>query len=623
MATSVAMFLDYSKHKVARNPIDIPQILCVEPSYGITIMRRSWVCGRDRSHAPVKSVQGKELSPMAEEGQIVRGINWRQTFPFTNIFRAFRVAIHLSKLALGLALLLCIYCGGRLMDSVWPATARAIPGEVYSYEAFRTGQMDISLPAWREQRRAEIQQDYARMLVQYGVDKTDEQAMDDARARHKLGELTDAINNQRQLDVDKINTDFAEQKRAAPDEATRDQVDKAHYEAVLAAYAQAAAQREEARAIEGQGLFISFFQYEIHEVNAVVMNVLRNTWLAPGGVTDHVYNFFAIGPIWLVWHHTVFFILFAVWFLICWALFGGAISRIAAVHVARDEKISVRQAMKFAVGKLLSFASAPVIPILIVIVVGLLVALVSLIGNVPFLGPIIIGAMFVLALLAGFVMTLVVLGTAGGFNLMYPTIAVEGSDSFDAISRSFSYVYARPWRMLFYTAVAVGYGAATYLFIHLFIWLMLVLTHHFVNMGLFTMAGNGRDLLSVMWPSPSITGRLSYSADYSALTSGQKIGGLLINCWVMLLVAFLGAYAISLYFSANTIIYFLMRGEVDSTEMDDVYLEQSEDDLETAPAAVVTATEVVKVTLESAPTGSMPVPPVPPPSPPPPPITST
>lgn len=554
---------------------------------------------------------------MAEEGQVVRGINWRQTLPFTNIFRSFRVAIHLSKLALGLALLLCIYCGGRILDSVWPATARAIPGEIYSYEQFRSGKLDISLPAWREQRRAEIQQDYSRMLVQYGVDKTDEQAMDDARERHKLGELIDAIDNQRQLDVDKINSDYDTQKRAAPDDATRAQLEKARTDAVLAAFAQAAAQRQEARAIEGQGLFVSFFQYEIHEVNEVVMNVLRNDWLAPSGVADHVYNFFAVGPIWLVWHHTVFFILFAVWYLICWALFGGAISRIAAVHVARDEKISVRQAMRFAVGKLLSFASAPVIPILIVIVVGLLVALVALIGNVPFLGPIIIGAIFILALLAGFVMTLVVLGTVGGFNLMYPTIAVEGSDSFDAISRSFSYVYARPWRMLFYTAVAVGYGAATYLFIHLFIWLMLVLTHHFVSMGMFTAASNGRELLSVMWPSPSITGRLSYTADYSALNSGQKVGALFINCWVMLLVAFLGAYAISLYFSANTIIYFLMRGEVDSTEMDDVYLEQSEDDLE-GPSAVVTATEI-KVTVEAPPPSAIPSPPPispPPPAPP-------
>ena len=62
-------------------------------------------------------------------------------------------------------------------------------------------------------------------------------------------------------------------------------------------------------------------------------------------------------------------------------------------------------------------------------------------------------------------MTLVALGTAGGFNLMYPTIAVEGSDSFDAISRSFSYIYARPWRMIWYTMVAIVYGALTFLFV--------------------------------------------------------------------------------------------------------------------------------------------------------------
>jgi hypothetical protein len=54
----------------------------------------------------------------------------------------------------------------------------------------------------------------------------------------------------------------------------------------------------------------------------------------------------------------------------------------------------------------------------------------------------------------------------------------------------------------------------------------------------------------------------------------------------------LGAFAISFYFSANTIIYMLMRHEVDATELDDVYLEQTEEDFgdlsapsQTAPAA--------------------------------------
>ena len=33
---------------------------------------------------------------------VLRGINWRETFPFTHIFRGFRIAIHPSKLILGL-----------------------------------------------------------------------------------------------------------------------------------------------------------------------------------------------------------------------------------------------------------------------------------------------------------------------------------------------------------------------------------------------------------------------------------------------------------------------------------------------------------------------------------------
>ena len=51
---------------------------------------------------------------------------------------------------------------------------------------------------------------------------------------------------------------------------------------------------------------------------------------------------------------------------------------------------------------------------------GLVIAVGGLLGNIPFVGPIVVGVLFFLALVAGFVMTLVLLGTAGGFNLMYP-----------------------------------------------------------------------------------------------------------------------------------------------------------------------------------------------------------
>ena len=65
---------------------------------------------------------------MAENANVIRGINWRETFPFTNIFRAFRIAIHPSKLILGLLAPLLLYVAGRVLDGIWPTSSNAVPG---------------------------------------------------------------------------------------------------------------------------------------------------------------------------------------------------------------------------------------------------------------------------------------------------------------------------------------------------------------------------------------------------------------------------------------------------------------------------------------------------------------
>src|SRR5207302_2010505 len=171
-------------------------------------------------------------------------------------------------------------------------------------------------------------------------------------------------------------------------------------------------------------------------------------------------------------------------------------------------------------------------------------------------------------------------------------------DSFDAISRSFSYLYARPWRMAFYSAVAILYGSICYLFVRYFLFLMLTLTHRFVGLFIFRRADNEALLWNTMWPSPSTIGRLTYDINYLPLGSGQKIGAFLIMVWVYLAIGLLGAFAISFYFSANTIIYFLMRHEVDATELDDVYLEQTDDEFaETASTTTGTTTVTTTETI--------------------------
>ena len=445
---------------------------------------------------------------MADEAQTIRSINWREVFPFTHLFRAFRIAVHPSKLLLALAALLLIYLGGRVLDGVWPEKYQALPGEF----GFNAGARD------------EIDQFDLAMRRAQSLTNRPVAAADDADLRRR-------------------------------------------------------------------GIFISFFDYEVGRINDVTQSVLSNDWftgsLASPGVFPSI-GAFLVGPGLLFHNHPLYAILFFAWFLLIWSLFGGAISRIAAVHVARDEKISVRQALRFSISKVLSFLFAPLIPLMIILVIGVVVSATGwALLHIPWVGPVVMGLVFFLALLAGFIVTLVSLGTVGGFNLMFPTVAVEGSDSFDAISRSFSYVFARPWRMLFYSAVSIAYGALTYLFVRMFIFVMLLLTHFFVGWWLgeggqpdrhWNGPPPGADQPpAVMWPAPRWED-LTYDVDYAHLKPAEDIAAGAISFWVYMTIGLLGAFAISFYFSANTIIYYLMRREVDATELDDVYVEETEDE---------------------------------------------
>jgi hypothetical protein len=625
---------------------------------------------------------------MADEPHVLKGIDYRSVFPFTNLFRTFRMAVHPSKLLLALAMLLTLYVAGRLLDGLWFSRHSAVPNEI---ELYATSGSNAEFQARREQAREGVIDAYARQLEVLS-DRSDLKTPEDRRRaastgrylgdfRARLAELRDrdlqAPFGERRGDVlvigdaeagrlirDAIEASIADDTlregldaRIAYHRAVRDaertrraeeakpnlaaeeleqieqrattaarEAEKARDEAIARAKAAAETLRRDrpdefarqktrftrdmrqahaaamgtlygsfgSRAnagadIRGEGIFISMLEYQVRQLDAMVAGVMGLNFFGPGGVVHSVWNFVTVGPGWLLVHHPFYFAIFALLLLTLWAIFGGAISRIAAVHAARDEKISIREALKFSTGKFFSFVSAPLIPLIVLVGIGAVLAIGGLLGNIPWIGPIAIGAVFFLALLAGLLMTLVLLGTIGGFNLMYPTIAVEGSDSFDAISRSFSYLYARPWRLAFLTLVAVAYFALTYLFIRFFLYVLLAVTHYCVGLGMFTSADNGAPLWQTLWRGPADFLNLSHGIDFAVLGPAQSVAAFFIAFWVYLVIALLGAYAISFYLSANTLIYYLMRRDVDATEMDDVYLEQTDEDLAAEPIATPAA----------------------------------
>jgi hypothetical protein len=538
---------------------------------------------------------------MAEDprdARTIRGIDWKTTFPFTVIFRSFRIAVHPSKMILALIALVLIWLGGTVMDRLTPAPYRAVPGELQLFsEAWNSRNPSQEFNRLCAERRTEVEETYKMFQQQIGKP--------DASLRDIEWWLTQQRNKEAQAAEDR----YQAASKAAKTGVDRENARQDRDEAVAATYLRAANQFDAAKAINNVGLFRSFCDTDLGAMNDVLRGVRRWNWMNIAGVVPGLKTFFVIVPAWAS-RHWIFFLIFGLYFLVIWSVLGGAICRIAAVHVARDEKISIRQALRFSIAKFLSFFSAPLIPIIIILAVGIVVAIGGLITNIPFIGPIIVGALFFLALAAGFVMTLVLIGLAGGFNLMYPTIAVEGSDSFDAISRSFSYLYARPWRLLLYTTIGVIYGALTYIFIRYFLMILLMLTHYFAGRLVFYHADNYASLWNMLWPSPLSVGRLAYPVQTMSLSWGQLLGAWLIAFWVYVVVCTLGAFVISMYFSTNTIIYYLMRNEVDATELDDVYLEQSPEDVVESATVTTTATTVITGSAAATDVSGTPIAPV-------------
>ncbi len=284
--------------------------------------------------------------------------------------------------------------------------------------------------------------------------------------------------------------------------------------------------------------------------------------------------FKAVG--WAIREHYYYSIIFFAITLAVISVAGGAICRIAALQFARGEKPGLTEALRFSTKRFTSFFTAPLAPICIMAFVGLFILLLGLMGNIPRAGELIVGIGAPLALAAGFLIAVILVGAVAGFNLMFPAVAYDGSDCFDAISRSFSYVYAKPWQMIFYTAVAAVYGSICYLSIRIFAFLTLWLTRWFLQISLWADSGTAElNKLTAIWPKPEFSTLLG-SAKPLAANWTESVAVFLVHLFVLVVVGLVVSFIISFYFSANTIIYSLMRNRVDNTAREDIYMPHEE-----------------------------------------------
>jgi hypothetical protein len=295
--------------------------------------------------------------------------------------------------------------------------------------------------------------------------------------------------------------------------------------------------------------------------------------------------------------------------LLLWTYFGGTILRMSAVEFIKGDVIPFREATDFAWQKKWSFFFPAVDCLIIVLVMAIAVYIGGLVCWIPLIGPLALGVGFPLALLAGFIMTMTIIFCTLGFGMMGPTVAVEGTDAFDAISRSFSYVAQKPWRFIWYNLVALAYGAACTLFLAVVAWFTVMVPVSIIGSAMGRHFAPIREFL-LTWQT------------FSPGTIFTGFAVVLVKAWAVLVTGLVLGFIVSFFCVSQTIIYTLLRRDVDGTDMTEVYVEEEEEEpapaaapAETPAVAPVAAAPTVPPTAEIAAAAPAPTEPAPAPGP--------
>src|SRR5262245_22265457 len=346
----------------------------------------------------------------------------------------------------------------------------------------------------------------------------------------------------------------------------------------------------------------------------------------------------------------LFLFLALLWLLLVWSFAGGVITRMAVLQLAGKEGGGLREAVRFVSNRYLSYLFSPLVPIGIILAVVLGCIIFGLFHLIPVIGDIFDGFFWWIPLGAGFVMALLLVGLVG-YPLMYTTLSTEGSDTFDALSRSYNYVYESPWNYLWYAFVAILYGAVVVLFVVFMSSLMVYLGKWGVSQTPITQSANAEPEYLMIYAPKSFGWRqllvegspVAINEDgtpknkkaYDEYMESYKFqhyaAAGMVGFWLTAVFMLMLGFSYSYFWTAASMIYLLMRKKVDETEIDEIYIEDEEPEEPLAPSKLPPppppgqgAPQMVEppsLRVTSTPP-AVPEPPPPVPSPPPPPVPS-
>ena len=314
------------------------------------------------------------------------------------------------------------------------------------------------------------------------------------------------------------------------------------------------------------------------------------------------------------------------WTLGVWGFFGQAIHRITSLRIARDEGMSLKAGIGFSIKNFVTIALCPVI---VAVAIGIFYGCNALAGaavSIDYFGGILAIVLVPLAMISTLLILLIAIGGAVGLPLVGAAAAWERNGSLDAISRAFSYIFARPLQFFW-----------NYFLIFLMTTVILVAGGHFENILEKSMDSLvWRESTSLILNTPKTldnsdpayeklsaenktlaatldekTGRARpFARDFQAVVNApwhDKLQTLVF--WLLISIIRFGGFAVAIwwFFGATTSVYADLRADVDGTEEDEIYLEEEDEDFEKLATAPVPA--------PTAPSPAAPTPPATPPAP--------
>jgi hypothetical protein len=531
-----------------------------------------------------------------------RDLSWRGLFPWTELFRGFQISLDLNKLLLAAAGIIVMAFGWWLLSVIFGSFYSTKPDFPGNYVTAAGGD---NAKGWEQFRREREQWNIMHEAAKVGGDNQTYDFLDLANSYDEYVLLKDALT-------------------PGMDKAARDKAIDALVKAEKLTPARAQFLKDHLGTDKPGGTLSTWPWSEDRGPNPYLLVTGQSgiPW-QPGNFWDWFLRhqlLVVLEPLVKLVRPMVYFLssryegftprlyffLVFLWTVLTWSFFGGAITRIAAVQVARGEKIGLMDAVNFTVKRLVSYLTAPLFPIGFILVLAVFGILFGVVQLIPLVGDFASGLLWVIPLILGLLIAVTLVGLVVGWPLMSPTISAEGTDSWEAVSRSLSYVFQKPFHYLWYALVACVYGAILIFFVGFMGSFMVYMGKWAVALTPATVAPSRdptylmvyapesfewRPLLlqsakvdgnPVVKPSSADPTRLEIDKDRFAAYKERDwhwwntVGAGLMALWLGLIFLLVIGFGYSFFWSAITIIYMLLRKAADGAELDEVYLEEDE-----------------------------------------------